>query len=122
EPLLALCALFSLIYIPFLLFSASFVENTPLDWRLLSPVCVTALIAMAALATRSWQAAVRVPERVARRIVGVGLGALLVAYAAGSTIWVANSFENGRGYASRFWTESRTLSAFRMLAPNGYVV
>lgn len=100
-------ALFSLMYLAFLLVSLSFFDaQTSLDTRILSPVFVTGLIALCAAVTERLRAA---PARVRRfaLIIGLMMGSAFLVSA-----WrMASSLHGGahKGYVSETWTQSRLL-------------
>lgn len=109
-----LLAIFIFIYIVFLNLSISFYNlSTPLDFRILSPVYVSALVLILCLANKVLSSKQR------RRFFQV-LSILLCITFAGfyvrrSAILAINYHQNGRGYASKVWKESEIIQKVRDL-------
>lgn len=112
--LLYLLAIFTIIYLAFLIFTITFFEtDNVLDSRSLLPVHFAMLMLVPLLAA---SLAERVPEARSLRIVMVVL-ALLVAgsYVFRSARWVETAQGASQGYAGRAWKESAGLAQIRKL-------
>lgn len=109
-------ATFVVTYGLFLIASISlFDANTPLDHRILSPAYAPALVCGACLASWLWRS-VRWTRGV-RVAAGVLCAIVVGSYLVRGVETVADLSRDGRGYASRAWSESEIIQRVRALPP-----
>lgn len=114
--LVKVLALFVITYAAFLAASISFLDaNTPLDDRILLPVLAVSVVLSAYVLDSLWPAVRRVP---ALAYAGTVLLMVLIAgHGVMAAEMAAAGYEDGWGFTSRAWRESRTLSALDDLDP-----
>jgi 4-amino-4-deoxy-L-arabinose transferase-like glycosyltransferase len=108
---LALLLLGGGVYLPFLAVSISFFDaNTPLDYRILSPIFVIGLIWLLAAAPRPFQA----PSTFR-----LALALLLLLFLAGQAWptfgWARQASREGLGFHHRYWQESELMAQVKQL-------
>ncbi len=115
HPITVLMLLFICIYVAFLLISISFVDaNTPLDNRILSPVCGFALVIITQLLAgffntpkmRSWWF---LPVTIFILILGV--------YSSRSFSQISSAREHGLGYSTPVWQNSELINQLKTISP-----
>lgn len=114
SPMLMIFTVFMVIYVAFLIFTAFFVDaDTVLDLRALVPVHVAAIVLVCGLAWRGFTSS-REVRRI--RIVLLALAIILVgSYSIRLGRWLIEARQDGQGYASRAWRESKTIAHIRKL-------
>jgi 4-amino-4-deoxy-L-arabinose transferase-like glycosyltransferase len=111
---------FIVAYVAFLIFTAFFVDaDTVLDHRTLVPVHVAAIILICALA---WKVFATLREVRPPRIAFVALAIILLgSYSIRLGGWLIEARQDGQGYASRAWKESKTIARVKNL-PAGVTI
>ncbi|MCU0489846.1 MAG: hypothetical protein MUE67_12970, partial [Anaerolineales bacterium] len=108
------------LYLAFLLVSLSFLDaNTPLDFRIFSPIYVTGVILTLYFLTEGLKG-LRRPAVVRYALISLGF-MMMAALAARSLDYVQSSYANGIGFTNRWWRESSTLAALQNYPPGKVV-
>jgi hypothetical protein len=125
SPVPLIFLVFTVIYISFLIFTASFVDADFVpDERALVPVHVAMIVLVSVL---SWKVFTTLRKVGMVRITFIAIAVLfLCSYSVRGGMWLWHTRQDGQGYASRAWRESKTIEQVKTLpagAPifsNGY--